>query len=255
MPDRSRLSGLRDVAYLIRRRLAGNERERLWAGVGLLERAAKVLVPGYVVTDHSKRWSRDQEFLELCRRFQPGSDRWTDRKFFLRELLGLASQVPGDTAEAGVYRGASSWLICDTLRDAGKKHYAFDSFEGLSDPKPVDGSYWHAGDMLSAESEARTLLEPFGAVVCKGWIPDVFDQADVGPLSFAHIDVDLYEPTLASMEFFYPRLVPGGVLLSDDYGLTTCPGATRAMDEYMNDRPEPILHSPTGQGVIIKSAG
>jgi O-methyltransferase len=108
---------------------------------------------------------------------------------------------------------------------------------------------------VTGEAEARALLEPFGAVVCTGWTPGVFGQADLEHLCFAHIDVDLYEPTRASIEFFYPRLVPGAVLVCDDYGLTTCPGATRAMDEYMSERPERILHCPTGQGVVIKSPG
>jgi O-methyltransferase len=244
---------LRDVVYLLRRWRGGDERERRYAGVGLLERAAKLLVPGYVVSDDGKLWSSDERFLELCRRLEPGSDRSAERKFFLRELLRLVSDLPGDTAEAGVYRGASSWLICDHFRGSGRKHYAFDSFQGLSLPKPADGNYWRRGDMASAEAEVRALLEPFDAVVCKGWIPEVFEQADVGELCLAHVDVDLYDPTLASLEFVYPRIVPGGVLVCDDYGLTTCPGATRAMDEYMNGREEHILHCPTGQGVIIKA--
>jgi hypothetical protein len=66
------------------------------------------------------------------------------------------------------------------------------------------------------------------------------------------VDVDLYEATLGSLDFFYPRLVPGGMLVCDDYGFTTCPGATRAVDEFMSGRPEPIIHLPTGQGLVIK---
>jgi hypothetical protein len=67
-----------------------------------------------------------------------------------------------------------------------------------------------------------------------------------------HIDVDLYQPTLDSIRFFYPRLAPGGIILCDDYGYSSCPGAKGAFDEYMKDRPEKIIHAPTGQAFIIK---
>jgi O-methyltransferase len=50
-------------------------------------------------------------------------------------------------------------------------------------------------------------LAPFKAEVRKGWIPDVFSAAEAETFCFVHIDVDLYEPTLESMRFFYPRMV------------------------------------------------
>jgi O-methyltransferase len=54
------------------------------------------------------------------------------------------------------------------------------------------------------------------------------------------------------MRFFYPRLVPGGVILCDDYGFTTCPGVRRAVDEFMADKPEHVVHVPTGHGFLVK---
>ena len=53
---------------------------------------------------------------------------------------------------------------------------------------------------------------------------------------------------------FHPRLVPGGVILLDDHGFTTCPGATRAAEEYMAGRPESIIQLTTGQAFIVKGA-
>lgn len=66
--------------------------------------------------------------------------------------------------------------------------------------------------------------------------------------------MDLYQPTLDSLEFFYPRMSPGGRILLDDHGLTTCPGATRAAQGYMADRPESIIQLTTGQAFIVKAA-
>jgi hypothetical protein len=115
-----------------------------------------------------------------------------------------------------------------------------------------DGSFWSAGDLTADEASARALLEPLGAVVLRGWIPEVFAQSGIERLVFAHVDVDIHDPTLASFEYFYDLVVPGGIIVCDDYGFTPCGGAKEAVDEFMAGRPENVVHSPTGQGIVIK---
>jgi O-methyltransferase len=213
----------------------------------------RVLPPGYPVTELMKVWYEDRALFDEMRRFDP-TERSIDRKFFLRELLKLVDHLEGDTAEAGVYEGASSWLICKA-RGGRSTHWAFDSFEGLSAPNSLDGSFWSAGDLPSSEKSARALLEPLGATVLKGWIPEVFSGARIERLVFAHVDVDIHDPTLASFEYFYDLVVPGGLIVCDDYGFTPCAGAKEAVDSFMAERPEKVIHSPTGQGIVIKQAG
>jgi hypothetical protein len=203
-------------------------------------------------TDLMKVWTEDQAFLDEVRRFDP-TELSMDRRFFLRELLKLVDHLEGDTAEAGVYEGGSSWLMCQA-RGRRSTHWGFDSFEGLSAPSRRDGDFWTAGALAASEAGARALLEPLGAVVFKGWIPEVFAQASIERLVFAHVDVDIHDPTLASFEYFYDLVVPGGVIVCDDYGFTPCRGAKEAVDAFMADRPENVIHSPTGQGIVIKQA-
>lgn len=88
--------------------------------------------------------------------------------------------------------------------------------------------------------------------VFKGWIPDCFDQLTDESFAFVHIDVDLYQPTLDSLKFFYPRLNQGAIILCDDYGLTTCPGATEAMDEFLKDKPEKAIALSAGSGFFVR---
>jgi hypothetical protein len=85
-----------------------------------------------------------------------------------------------------------------------------------------------------------------------GWIPERFNEAAACRFCFVHIDVDLYQPTRDSLEFFYPRMSPGGMIVCDDYGYVNCPGAKQACDELAADWPERWLHLPTGQGLLIK---
>lgn len=130
--------------------------------------------------------------------------------------------------------------------------HLFDSFKGLSKPEAEDGTFWYAGALASTEQAARDNLARFPDVsFCRGWIPERFCEVADRRFAFVHIDVDLGAPTRNSIEFFYPRLQPGGILLCDDYGFTTCPGATKAMDNFLRDR-ERVVHLPTGQGFVIK---
>jgi hypothetical protein len=217
----------------------------------VLSRIARLLVPQYVLTTPEKAWFGDEQFFRDLYAFD-SHDLAADRKYTLRQLLSLVDHVPGDTAECGVYLGASSWFICDHFHGSDRTHHAFDSFEGLSEPSGLDGSYWKAGDLNSPEEHARAVLSPFDARVYKGWLPDRFGEVADRTFAFVHVDVDLYEPTRHAVEFFYPRMAPGGIILLDDHGFTTCPGATRAVEEYMADRPEPIVLLTTGQAMILR---
>ena len=123
----------------------------------------------------------------------------------------------------------------------------------MSEPLPVDRSYWRAGDLSSAEEIVAKNLSEFSNVhLRRGWIPERFGEIANLTFCFVHIDVDLYQPTKDSVDFFFPRLEKGGMLICDDYGFTTCPGARAAMDEYFENRPERIVELPTGQGLVFK---
>jgi hypothetical protein len=63
--------------------------------------------------------------------------------------------------------------------------------------------------------------------------------------------IAIFEPTSEALAFFGPRMVPGGLIVCDDYGFETCPGARRAMDEHADAAGQTIVHLPTGQGVIF----
>lgn len=218
-----------------------------------VSRVARILTPRYVLTAPEKLWFDDEQFWRDFYAFED-HDQTADRKYTLNQLLSLVDPVPGDTAETGVYLGTSSWFICDHFRSSGRTHHGFDSFEGLSEPIPLDGSFWHVGDLNSREADARERLRSFNAQLYRGWIPERFHEVADRSFAFVHMDVDLYQPTLDSLTFFYPRMTTGGVILLDDYGFSTCPGVTRAAEEYMADRPEPIVPLTTGQAFIVRAA-
>jgi hypothetical protein len=199
-------------------------------------------------------WWDDEPFNSYLDAFGERGGFNTHRRWMLTQLLRLVNSVPGNTAECGVFEGSSSWLICSGVHGTGRTHHLFDSFEGLSAPGGNDGAYWRQGDLAAGEEVVDAKLTPFKDIIVfhKGWIPDRFDDVADEAFAFVHIDVDLRQPTFDSIEFFYPRLSPGGILLCDDYGFTSCPGATEAADSFLADKPEKMIALDAGGGFFIK---
>jgi hypothetical protein len=221
----------------------------------LAETAVRLIYPKYKFSEFSSLYLDDREFLAYYERFEGTSNYHSlDRKYTLAELLKLIGRLPGDTAECGALRGASSYLIARSIAGSGKRHHIFDSFSGLSKPAAEDGSYWLESDLAVDESVIRKNLKEFECVsFYKGWIPERFHEISDRRFCFVHIDVDLYQPTLDSLEFFYPRMVPGGLIVCDDYGFRTCPGARNAVNGFFEDKPEAVISLTSGQGLVIRA--
>lgn len=243
---------LRALSGTYRAIVKGDKLERQLIRHVLLENCARILAPEYKLTDISLAWREDHSFIDWYEKHVPENYRSLDRKFMVRELLKLTENVPGDTVECGAYRGATSHLICQSNVGSNKCHHVFDSFEGVSEPDEFDGTHWSKNAMAMPEQVCRETLREFEFVkYYKGWIPERFDEVSGQKFSFIHIDVDLYQPTYDSAEFFYERLSPGGIMVCDDYGFLTCPGARKAMDEYFAHK-EPVVMLTTGQGLVFK---
>lgn len=223
----------------------------------LLRFAGRILVPSYRFKWPQLQWWQNQMFTRYLERFGELEALNTDRKWTIYQLLRLATDVPGDTAECGVFRGATSYLICCANKESShpKTHHLFDSFEGLSEPVANDGAHWSKGDLRGSLVEVQSALSEFEHIsFYPGWIPTRFHEVADRAFSFVHIDVDLAEPTQESLAFFYPRMAPRGIIVCDDYGISTCPGATKAVDNYLADKPEKMIALPDGGGFFIMNA-
>jgi hypothetical protein len=178
-----------------------------------------------------------------------------DRRFTMTQLAKLARSLEGSTAECGVFKGISSAMICETLRDTyGRhdQHFGFDSFAGLPETGPNDAN-WKRGDLQEPIDTAQRILAEFPFVtLVPGWLPETLALAAGRRFRLVHIDVDIEQTTRECLEFFYPRSAPGAVFIFDDYGSTLCPGARMAVDSFLINKPEPLMELTTGQAVFLK---
>lgn len=221
----------------------------------LLYRIQRELLPEFTISDVGRLAPKDGEFREYFARFS--GDNWLsyDRKWNVHQLLQLTAGVDGDFAEAGCYEGGTAFLLCQVARDDGRPVHLFDSFEGLSSPGSGDGDHWSAGDLQTSRTVLEENLARFTDVrVYEGWIPDRFPEISERRFAFVHVDVDLEQPTRDSLEFFYPRMSAGGIIVLDDHGFETCPGARVAALEFCADKREPLVELASGQGLIVRSA-
>lgn len=218
------------------------------------ERLSAAIYPKFKFSEFSRIFLEDEEFLRYYERFMDvGNWHSLDRKFTLNQLLKLTLRLDGDVAECGVYKGASAYLMCKAHQNSNRTIHLFDSFDGLSTPEEGDGNYWTAGDLRSTQKQVEESLAEFNNYrIYEGWIPERFPDISDKQFAFVHIDVDLFKPTLDAIDFFYSRMLPGGIILMDDYGFASCPGAKKAADDYFRGKPESVVMLSTGQAFILK---
>jgi O-methyltransferase len=166
-------------------------------------------------------------------------------------------RLGGTMAEAGVFAGGTARLICEAKGDVPLR--LFDVFETLQQETERAGSSdrsddvrRHFGAVHTPRAAVERLLAPYAGVhLHAGLFPDSARGLEHERFSFVHVDLDLERSTGDALEFFHPRLLPGGVLLGDDYH---DPGVRRAFDGYFAGRPDTVIALQWGQVMIVKAS-
>jgi O-methyltransferase len=200
-------------------------------------------------------WQGTPDFAEHDRAIRKHTLVSPDRCFVLWRTLQQALRLPGDVVECGVFRGGTALLEARTLAGAGaaRQLHLFDSFQGVGEEVSAEESFCPGQFGRTSAAHVRQLLagHPFVRLHV-GFIPETFVGLELEQVAWAHVDLDLHDAIRDAITFLYPRLVPGGFLIFDDYGFPSCPGARRAVDEAFADKPEVPLCLPTGQCLVVK---
>jgi len=157
--------------------------------------------------------------------------------------------LDGDLAECGVYRGETLIPLGLYLKQnhMNKKIFGFDSFEGfgeLAHPDAAENATIRehslctntSYEMVRAKITRLNLSER--VFIIKGFFSTSLSYVHDRQFCFVHLDCDLYESYKTCLNFFYQRMVSGGVILLDEYNDPPWPGCNRAVDEFLADKPE-----------------
>lgn len=170
----------------------------------------------------------------------------------LYQCAESALKIKGDYAEVGVYRGGSSMIICQAKKN--RSIHLFDTFAGLPKPKKMDnkssGFCLTKGKFDASLDEVKQKLAKYNKVYFyPGLFPDTAIPVKNRRFAFIHLDVDLWQSTKDALEFFYPRLNKGGIILTHDFIFE---GVRKAFYDFFDRKQESIIRLSTTQAIVIK---
>jgi len=179
--------------------------------------------------------------------------RW--RIWLLVEFVRQCEHLGGTMAEFGTYRAGVAFMLLG-LTDV-ERLYLFDTFAGIPEENLTDyESQKKFGGKLSDTSPeyVERLLSRWAPrfEVCPGDVFETLTRIETGPLSFVHMDLNAAAPTGFALEYAYPRLVPGGMMVFDDYGWLKYRDQHAVVEDFFSDRPDEVIALPTGQGLVVK---
>ena len=182
-----------------------------------------------------------------------------DRLYVFWQAIGNLVNVPGAAAEIGSYRGGSAYFIASafvSMTGSEIPMHVFDTFEGHPAEAVTEHDPFHRAGQFQRTTydKVRKYLSPFTQLqIHKGDVLLSLPHLEESSYRLVHIDTDLYQPTVACLDYFGARMSPGGVIVLDDYASVKCPGVPKALSEYM-DRTDQfqVWDLRTEQLILIK---
>ncbi|MCK4678428.1 MAG: class I SAM-dependent methyltransferase [Bacteroidales bacterium] len=196
-----------------------------------------------------------RELIKLERKY-PDKVRFFNIWFQIERLK--KEKISGSFAELGVYKGETARII--HLTAPSRTLHLFDTFEGLPSRDLIKES-GEAATYTSknfADTTIQKIISLFkndaNVKVHPGYFPDTTAGLEDETYAFVNIDADLYNPIKEGLNYFYPRLAPGGCIIIHDYNYKW-EGAMKAVDEFVKGIPESLVAIPDMQSsvMIIKS--
>lgn len=166
--------------------------------------------------------------------------------------------LEGDFVECGVNKGGLARSIVEYLdfKKLPKKFYLLDTFEGFDMQLLLESEkkkYENATGYGKSYLEVKETFKEFSNVeIIKGAVPFTLSQVPSEKVAFLSIDMNCVQPELAALDFFWPKIVSGGVIVLDDFAYAGYSEQNTAHTNWAKNNGVDILTMATGQGIIIK---
>ncbi len=189
---------------------------------------------------------------------------WKNIHWRVHTILWVAGQcrnIEGDFVECGTNKGGFARAICEyiDLGKTGKDFYLLDTFKGL-DLELLVAEEIRAGKIKHFEKvytdcyeEVVKTFSPFPFIrLIRGTVPGTLSQVASEKIAFLSVDMNTVAPEIAALDYFWPKLSTGGMIVLDDYAYVTCNLQYEAHNKWAAEKGIQILSLPTGQGLIVK---
>lgn len=223
---------------------------------------------GLITLDKNVSFLRDERFLSAYRRGNDSGHKYDGGRGVHIEwrvhvacwAAERARSLPGAFVECGVNTGNLSLAVCEYIdfNTTGKDFYLFDTFNGIPESQMSEDEKPHRvrENALMYEDcfeRAQKNFAPFPcATLVRGLVPHTLSTVPIDKVCYLSIDMNIAQPEIAAMEFFWDKLVRGATVILDDYGWTNYQLQHEAHNRFAASKGVPILLLPTGQGLIIK---
>jgi len=170
-----------------------------------------------------------------------------------------AEKLSGDFVECGVHLGGLATAILTDLnwqQSPGRHFYLLDTFNGFPADQRNVAAEVHRDDYLDDvwPQVQRHFSKYPAAKLIRGAIPQTLSEVTTQQIAYLSIDMNCAEPEVAALEYFWPRMVSGGIVLLDDYAFAEAYRRQKeAIERWAKPLSLPILSLPTGQGLLIKA--
>ena len=212
--------------------------------------------PLQAVSQRFLSWDDERDLTPILQKVRPFTMVPTESLVDLSRVVRavVTYGIPGQFVECGVWRGGSSFLMAELLRQAGssdRKVWLYDSYEGLPAPKEIDGqrafeytqntsSEWYHDNCTASLDQVQRDAAELGLGAYTEFIKGWFDRTlvptrdRVGPIAILRIDADWHDSVLCCLESLYDQVVEGGFVIFDDY--YTFDGCAIAVHEFLGRR-------------------
>ncbi|MFZ1784195.1 MAG: TylF/MycF/NovP-related O-methyltransferase [Ferruginibacter sp.] len=207
-------------------------------------------------------WRGDEAFMNIYNQIKSNTLVDIYRCYELWQLVQKVNSLDPEAAilEVGVWRGGTAGIMAQQLANQKSNAvlYLADTFTGVAKAGAND-SYYTGGEHSDTsqqivEDVLNTKSNYPNYKILKGIFPD--DTAhEIKPdevFGLCHIDVDVYESAKDILEWVWDKLIPGGVVVFDDYGFHSCTGVAKLVDGYRHYPDRQIIHNLNGHAVMIK---
>jgi hypothetical protein len=159
-----------------------------------------------------------------------------------------AERLEGDFVECACYRGSSARTVADMVDISQRRYFLYDLFDH-DQTMPHHSMPEHSAKLYD---EVRARFPEPNVIITQGRVPESLAIAAPEKIAFMHLDLNNMEAEIGALEVLWDRIVPGGVLVLDDYGWLAYSRQHFAEKKWFLERGYPILEMPTGQGLVVK---